>query len=118
MRLLHGTSSEHLEAIRRDGLVGHLVWVTTCERVAAYWAAEACERSGGEPVVLSVEVDDDMLLPDRQSWLDAPAGVDEERWELWRSTEWPNLEQSLLVTKSACTSGPIRPDRINFERLG
>lgn len=63
MLLYHGTSSTNLLAIKGSGVLSS-PYLTDDWDIAQYYAEVTADELGGEPVVLEVEVDEFMLLPD------------------------------------------------------
>lgn len=73
MKLLHGTSTLHLESILATGL--RLPWVTRSRELAQYFAEVEAEEKGGEPVILQVECDPGSLRHD-EAQMDEPVGFE------------------------------------------
>lgn len=82
MVLFHGTSSEHLPAIREHGLKEPYLACTA--EFARYYAEEAADEAGGRPVVLRVSVEHPHLLRYDGAAMDEPVMAEEsERNAAW-----------------------------------
>lgn len=131
MRLLHATSSAHLASIRKDGLRNPCL--STCEDCLAYYAEEAVEEAGGEPVIVEIEISPSMkanLRADYPSfeepltWIwKAWADSEEEFHEMLSGTSeisWPEDDHdwrtSLRVVRAVRYAGSIPPGHIRVRQ--
>lgn len=127
MLLLHSTSSARLPSIMSEGLSD--ACLTSCEESADYYAEEAVEENGGEPVILEVEVSPSMKDNFRADYpsFEAPltwiwrawSDSEEEFHEMLSGTSeisWPDGEHdwktSLRVVRAVRYVGTIPPERI------
>lgn len=67
--LFHGTSSKHLNSIRKEGL--RSPYLTDSVELAKYYAEVEVDYVGGEPVIFQIAVSIDQLRCDKQS-MDEP----------------------------------------------
>lgn len=91
--LYKGISSRHLPQIMQHGVNAPSYWGT--QEVASYYAMEASQKIGGDPVILKVALDrfdTTMLDPDNNS-LDTPllSVLDYDESEI--ADEWENSEK-------------------------
>lgn len=127
IRLLHGTSSNQVEAILAEGLKAHTC-LTSSEELAQYYAECAADEDGGEPVWLLVEVDPRTLRVDYAAfqepltyYRDEHARNDDNWHEMIESGEVPypasdkDWKTALAVTWSVKTSEPVKPRHIHLE---
>jgi len=124
LRLLHGTSSAALPGIRVSGLKSPCL--TDHQKSAEYYAQEAVEELGGEPVILAVVVDTAYLQADYHSFEEPLSFIynkyagDEDTWfamlEAGDEISWPkdrdDWQTSLKIVGSVRYDGNIHPDRI------
>jgi len=126
--LYHGTSSELLSDIDKKGLSEPCL--SDDFEVAEYFAEEASEDDGGEPIVLSVEVTDTSLLRADTAMIEEPVlrGERRERYKqsnlgmeeaVWAAAEdackrtgvkgWADLpfDAALEIAGSVCYGGTI-----------
>lgn len=87
MRFYHGTSIHFLEAIKRDGLKSP--YLTDSLEVARYYASVVAENTNSKPLILEIEVQEDLLLYDRAA-MDEPVLSSEKSRD--RALEQAQLE--------------------------
>ncbi len=90
----HGTSSNLLDDIRKNGL--NNPYLAKTRELAQYYAKEAVDEHGGEPVVLRVSVPESSLRYDRAS-MDEPVKADQQsRNAAWNksASEHPEWEEA------------------------
>jgi hypothetical protein len=136
--LYHGTSDVRVEQIRCEGLRDP--FVTDDPALAGYYAEEAADETGGEPIVLSLHGLDRALLAVDLPALEEPVFVGRlgRQWKelartrgtspeelLWEAAggacaksgvnSWTELSgaASLELTGSAHYRGRVSPDRIS-----
>lgn len=123
MKLLHGTSSVFLDTIQNTGLT--TPYLTDSTEVAEYYAMTAVDEEGGDPVVLTVNVDPSTLQADYPAF-EEPLSMylydyaeSEDDWqELLENgtipypkdkTDW---QTSLAVVRSVKSTQNISPEAI------
>lgn len=114
MHLMHGTNSEYLESIQKEGL--RTPYLTDVEEIAREYAEVTTGR--GEPIILLVKISDQSKLqPDRPS-LQEPVGyngmtgkqMDEMVGQIKNHDDW---KQTFHVTRTVRYNGTIPPNDIS-----
>lgn len=124
MILYHGTSTEYLDTILRDGLQPRRItgqsgnydrevpsnadFVYLSDAYPAYYATGAVQAENADPAILAVEIDVDDLYPDEDFIAECLCQANKGDWKETRKTVQPHLfksywEQSLKYNGVACT---------------
>jgi len=126
MKLLHGTSTKLADDILDVGLDNP--FLTDEKSIALYFAEEAVEESGGEPVILEVEIfDKSKLRPDLAMYQEPLTSIKKE-WDITSDGDWlealgkneipspandKDWETSLETVSSVVYKGHVSPDQID-----
>lgn len=100
MLLFHGTSDQHLDAIQEEGLEPGACLTDRLD-IAEYYADEAAEETGGEPVVLHVEVNETHLHADVAA-IEEPVMQQARYQEMAISTDRNTDECVWAAAETAC----------------
>lgn len=76
MHLYHGTSTAHLESIKKQGLGTHGVYLTHDPGLAEYYADTAADQDGGKPVIVTARSNPRNLLVDSNAFEDPVKATD------------------------------------------
>jgi hypothetical protein len=140
MPLFHGTSTARLAQIAEHGLIPQpshdngdriCIYLAADRSIAEIYADLACQRRGGEPVILEVDENlletanfqpddydlqnciDDLHDPDRENGIGLLSGIEvDERLRPYTSWQAVPARLSLAVTGQAAYVGQIPPSAI------
>jgi|GEM_PF-1017160 len=137
MILYHGTSTEHLDAILKNGILprcvtgrpnnynadipSHPDFVYVSDTYPAYYAHGAVKADDTEIVIIAVDVNQEDLYPDEDFVASCLSGSEDSDWKEVRTKIWPPLyqdfwEDSLTYNGVACTES-ISPKQIMDHRV-